>query len=122
LAERHIRQTLSTDPELFDKVLPDYTIGCKRILMSNTYYPSLMRPNVDVITEPIQRIGVDAIESDTRRSYDAIIFGTGLHVTDVMDDFPIVGMNRASRSSTWKDGAEAYYGTPVAGFPNLYLM
>jgi len=122
LAERHIRQTLSTEPELLNKVLPDYTIGCKRILMSNTYYPALMRRNVEVITEPIQRIWPDSIESDERRPYDAIIFGTGFHVTDFMDHFPIAGLNGVTLTAAWKDGAEAYYGTTVAGFPNLFLM
>lgn len=121
-AEHHIRKELRDHPDLLKKVLPDYTIGCKRILMSDDYYPALKQANVDVITAPISEVTPTGITADTHRKYDVIIFGTGFHVTDFMEHFPVLGLGGQTLNEAWKEGAEAYYGITCSGFPNLFFL
>lgn len=123
LARRHIRRGVS-DPELEAKVTPDYTIGCKRILPSNKWYPALSKPNVELVTDGVEEvrpnsvIGGDGVE----RPVDAIVFGTGFAVTDL----PVAGWLRGREgrllAEVWEEGMSAYLGTAVAGFPNLFLL
>jgi len=123
VALANLRHSIS-DPQLQRKLTPDYQIGCKRILISNDYYPALAKPHVDLVTEKIVEVrehGVvtaDGVEHEA----DAIIFGTGFHVIDAMDSMPIVGANGLKLQDAWRDGIEAYYGVAVSGFPNLFLL
>ncbi|MDF3834700.1 NAD(P)/FAD-dependent oxidoreductase [Cupriavidus basilensis] len=123
IARRHIRQQIA-DPALRATVTPDYTIGCKRVLISNDYFPALARANVDVVTAGIDRIEADAIvmRDGSRREADCIIFGTGFHATDPIPRGAILGQRGTDLLDAWRDGAEAYLGTTVAGFPNLFLV
>jgi cation diffusion facilitator CzcD-associated flavoprotein CzcO len=123
LARRHLRRQVP-DPGLRAKLLPDYTIGCKRILVSNDYYPALTRDNVELVTDPVKEIGKDWILTGdgTRHQVDAIIFGTGFHVADAFDNAHIVGANGLKIQDAWRDGIEAYLGMTVAGFPNMFLL
>jgi cation diffusion facilitator CzcD-associated flavoprotein CzcO len=113
------------DPKLRKKVTPDYTLGCKRILMSDEYYPALTRDNVDVITHGIKGVKAHSLvtEDGVERPADAIIYGTGFQVSDPIGPMQIVdGQGREVRE-TWKDtGMEAYLGVSVAGFPNFFLL
>jgi cation diffusion facilitator CzcD-associated flavoprotein CzcO len=120
----HIRRAIK-DPSVRQAVTPDYTIGCKRILMSNDYYPALARDNVDLITGGVQRVtergvvGADRVE----REVDAIIYGTGFKVRDPLGPMQIEGLGGAELSDLWREqGLEAYLGTTVAGFPNLFIL
>lgn len=123
MAARHIRGSIS-DPELRDAVTPEYAMGCKRILISNDYYPALDRSNVEVVTDGIAEVrehsvvGVDGAE----RPVDAIIFGTGFHVTDAFDHLRLTGKDGAKIQDAWRNGMEAYLGVNVAGFPNMFLL
>lgn len=123
LAERHIDRQVA-DPALRAKVTPGYTIGCKRILISSDWYPALQRPNVAVITETIREIREDAVVTadGTAREVDCIIFATGFYATES----PIAGMLRGRGgqllSDAWADGEEAFLGTVVKDFPNLYFI
>jgi len=112
------------DPVLRARLTPDYTIGCKRILLSNDYLPTLMKPNVDVVTAGVAEVGPDWVRAadGTRREVDAIIFGTGFHVTDMPVASRIRGRAGATLAQTWSDGAQAHRGTTVAGFPNLFIL
>ncbi|MQA84040.1 MAG: SidA/IucD/PvdA family monooxygenase [Streptosporangiales bacterium] len=123
LARRHIRRQIP-DPELRRKLTPDYTLGCKRVLVSSDYYPALTRPDVDLVTEPIAEVREHAVVTRDGTEYpvDAIIFGTGFHVTDKFDSAHIVGRNGYKIQDAWRDGMEAYLGVAVAGFPNLFLL
>jgi cation diffusion facilitator CzcD-associated flavoprotein CzcO len=123
LARRHLRRQVP-DPGLRAKLVPDYTIGCKRILVSNDYYPTLNRENVELVTDPVKEVGKDWILTGdgTRRQVDAIIFGTGFHVADAFDNSHIIGANGLKIQDAWRDGIEAYLGMTVAGFPNLFLL
>lgn len=123
LAKRHIRDNIS-DPALRRAVTPDYTMGCKRVLISNDYYPAIDRSNVDVVSDGVAEVrehsvvGRDGVE----RPVDAIIFGTGFHVTDAFDHLRLTGRGGAKIQDAWRDGMEAYLGVTVAGFPNMFLL
>ncbi len=123
VAKRNIRRAIA-DPALRRRVTPSYTMGCKRVLMSGDYYPALARANVDVVTDGIAEVRPDGIlTADGRfRPADAIIFGTGFHVTDALDDFHLVGRNGLKLADAWADGMQAYLGVAVAGFPNVFLL
>jgi cation diffusion facilitator CzcD-associated flavoprotein CzcO len=123
LALRHIKRQIP-DPELRRKVTPDYTIGCKRILISDDYYPALTRPNVAVITTGIREVRAHSIvtEDGVEREVDCIIFGTGFRATDPLPRGVIFGRNGQDLLDAWKEGPEAYKGTAVAGFPNLFFI
>ncbi len=123
IALRHIHRHVK-DPELRAKLTPDYTVGCKRVLISNDYYPALAQANVDVISSGIREVRAGSIvgQDGTERPVDAIIFGTGFHATDPMPKGVLFGRGGLDIVDTWKDGPEAYKGTTVAGFPNLFLI
>ncbi|WP_342051747.1 MULTISPECIES: flavin-containing monooxygenase [unclassified Cupriavidus] len=123
IARRHLARQVP-DAALRRTLTPDYTIGCKRVLISNDYYPTLSRPNVDVVTTGIARVEPDAIvmRDGTRRPADCIILGTGFHATDPLPRGVIVGRDGRDLLDAWRDGAQAYLGTTVAGFPNLFLV
>jgi cation diffusion facilitator CzcD-associated flavoprotein CzcO len=105
-------------------VVPDYPIGCKRILISNDWYPTLMRPNVTVVEQPIDHIEPHAVVTTdgTRRAADVLVFGTGFTTTDFLAHIPITGLAGRALAEEWRDGARAYLGTAVPGFPNCYLL
>lgn len=113
------------DRALRTKLTPNFEIGCKRILLSNTWYPALSRSNVDVVTDPIARVtatGVvtaDGVEHPT----DVLVVATGFHVTDSPFFDLIHGVGGRTLAERWtKDGMEAYKGTTVAGYPNLFVL
>jgi cation diffusion facilitator CzcD-associated flavoprotein CzcO len=124
LGRLHIARAIK-DPELRRKLTPDYTIGCKRILMSNDYYPALARENVELVAGGVQRVtergvvGADGVE----RQVDAIIYGTGFKVHDPLGSINIIGRGGADLAERWREhGLEAYLGTTVSGFPNLFML
>src|SRR5919201_121699 len=119
LARLHIRRQIS-DPELIAKVTPDYTIGCKRILPSNDWYPALDQSNVDLVTEGIREARPNSIVSadGVERPVDAIIFGTGFRVTDMPAASQIRGRGGKLMRESWNGSPQAYLGTAFPGFPN----
>ncbi|MFF7339499.1 flavin-containing monooxygenase [Streptomyces sp. NPDC008163] len=108
------------DPALRAKLTPSYRIGCKRILLSSTYYPALAQPNVDVVASGLAEVrGNTVVASDgTETEVDAIIFGTGFHVTDMPIAERVVGADGITLTESWKDGMQALRGASAAGFPN----
>jgi cation diffusion facilitator CzcD-associated flavoprotein CzcO len=123
LARWHLNRQVR-DPELRRRLTPDYTLGCKRTLVSSDYYPVFNRPDVELNTDGIAEIGERSIVTDSGREIgvDTIIFGTGFHVTDAFDEAHIVGRDGVKIQDAWRDGMRAYLGTAVAGFPNLFLL
>ncbi|MGH8461903.1 MAG: flavin-containing monooxygenase [Stenotrophobium sp.] len=123
VARSHIRKQIA-DPALRQKVTPDYTIGCKRVLISDDYYPALAQNNVDVITTGIREVKAHSVVTSDgiEREVDAIIFGTGFHATDPLPTGMVFGQDGIDIMDAWKNGAEAYKGTTVNGFPNLFLI
>jgi cation diffusion facilitator CzcD-associated flavoprotein CzcO len=125
LAKRHIRRQVR-DPQLRRKLVPDYRIGCKRILMSNDYYPALDQPHVDVHTEPLARFTARGVltADGVERPVDTIVFGTGFRATDLYTPLSIIGRDGVDVNEAWAagGGVEAYKGSAVAGFPNMFLL
>ncbi|HUY64648.1 MAG TPA: NAD(P)/FAD-dependent oxidoreductase [Acidimicrobiales bacterium] len=119
----HLRRQVP-DAGLRAALTPDYTLGCKRVLLSDDYYPALTRPNVEVVTEPIAEVRPKGIltADGVEHPVDTIIFGTGFHVTDFPAAAHIRGRNGRLLSDAWSNGMTAYLGTSVAGFPNLFIM
>ncbi|MGW2845665.1 flavin-containing monooxygenase [Streptomyces sp. NPDC001274] len=108
------------DPALRAKLTPSYRIGCKRILLSNTYYPALAQPNTDVVAAGLTEVrGSTLVASDgTETEADVIIFGTGFHVTDMPIAERVVGAEGITLAEHWKDGVQSLRGATVSGFPN----
>ncbi|MET9023241.1 NAD(P)/FAD-dependent oxidoreductase [Actinopolymorpha sp. NPDC004070] len=123
VARAHLRRQV-TDPDLRSRLTPDYTIGCKRILLSSDYYPALARPNVDLVTDGIAEITEHGILTRDGTSYDvdAIVHGTGFRVTSALLDQQIVGRGGLTLQEAWADGVSAHHGITVAGFPNLFML
>jgi cyclohexanone monooxygenase len=113
------------DPELRAKVTPGYEIGCKRILISNSYYPALAASNVDLVTAPIAKVTGDAIVTadGTERPIDVLIVATGFHTTEQPIAEHIRGREGRSLSEVWAEhGMASYKGTTTRGFPNLFQI
>ncbi len=123
VSRRHLRAQVP-DPALRAKLEPHYRIGCKRILISNDYYPALTRPNVEVVTDGIAEIRPHSIVTSdgVEREVDTIVLGTGFHVTDMPIANWIRGRDGRTLAQAWRGSAEAYLGSTVAGFPNLFLL
>ncbi|MFE3453438.1 flavin-containing monooxygenase [Nonomuraea sp. NPDC059194] len=123
LAVRHLERQVP-DPELRRKLTPDYTIGCKRILISSDYYPALSRPNVSLVTDAIAELRGHAVVDVTGREHaaDVVVYGTGFKVTDALQEQRIVGRDGVKIQDAWQDGIEAYYGITTSGFPNLFFL
>jgi cation diffusion facilitator CzcD-associated flavoprotein CzcO len=120
---RHLRRAVR-DPALRARLTPSYTLGCKRILMSNAYYPALARPNVDVHAAAVKEIrGARVIGADgSEAEVDAVIFGTGFHILDMPLANRVFGKDGRSMTEAWEGSPRAYLGTTVSGFPNLFLL
>lgn len=124
LARKNIERGI-TDPELREAVTPDFRIGCKRILISNTYYPALDRDDVDLVTDGIAEIRPEGIVTSdgTVREVDAIIVATGFHTTEQPISEHVKGRDGRTLADTWREtGMSAYKGTTIAGFPNLFQI
>ncbi|WP_175410894.1 NAD(P)/FAD-dependent oxidoreductase [Streptomyces sp. TRM64462] len=123
LAKANMRRAVK-DPALRAKLTPSYRIGCKRILLSNDYYPALARPNVDVVASGLSEVrGRTLVAADgSETEADAIIFGTGFHVTDMPIADRVVGADGVTLAQAWKDGMESLRGATAAGFPNWMTL
>ncbi|MBF6208412.1 NAD(P)/FAD-dependent oxidoreductase [Streptomyces gardneri] len=113
------------DPQLRAKVTPNFRIGCKRMLISNDYYPALTRPDVDVITDRIAEVRENSIvtEDGTEREIDALIVATGFHVTDSPTYDTIAGRDGRTLSEVFDEiGQQGYKGASIANFPNLFFL
>ena len=110
--------------ELRAKLTPAYRLGCKRVLLSSDYYPALQRPNVELVTSEIREVqpGGVVTADGVVRPLDALVFGTGFHAADSVAPMSIVGRGGVTLDDAWRDGARAYLGISVAGFPNLFLL
>jgi cation diffusion facilitator CzcD-associated flavoprotein CzcO len=122
-ALRNLAEHVS-DPVLRDKLTPDYPVGCKRVLMSNDYYPAIGAPNVELVTTPIRAVRAAAITDaqGVTRPADIIILGTGFEATAPVPEGMIIGRGGRDLGRVWSDGPAAYKGTTVAGFPNFFTL
>jgi cation diffusion facilitator CzcD-associated flavoprotein CzcO len=116
------------DPALREKLLPDYPIGCKRVLFSSAFLPALVREDVEVVVDPIRRVtprGVVVREADgteREREVDVLIWGTGFKTHEFVAPIEVRGTDGRRLADAWAGGARAHLGIAVAGFPNLFLL
>ena len=123
LARGYLKRVVR-DPALREKLTPKYTMGCKRVLLSSDYLQALTRENVDVVTDPIAEVRPHSIVTRDGHEHpvDTIVCATGFQVSENVAPFTIYGRNGLELNQAWADGAEAYKGTTVKGFPNLFLV
>ncbi len=123
IARRHLAEQVP-DPALRAKLTPGYRIGCKRILLANDYYPALSADNADVVTEPIREVTPTGIVTadGVAHDVDTIIFGTGFQVTAPPVARRVAGAGGRTLADAWSTGMQAYLGTTVAGFPNMFFL
>jgi cation diffusion facilitator CzcD-associated flavoprotein CzcO len=124
IAKRNIAKGIK-DPALRKKVTPDYTMGCKRVLISNDYYPALSRPNVEVNTAGIKEVKAHSIvdSAGVEHEVDAIVYGTGFKVTDALEYLDITGVDGRDLAKEWAvEGMRTHKGITVSGFPNLFFL
>ncbi len=127
LAERvgakHLREQVP-DPELREKLTPRYRFGCKRTLISNDYYPALQQANVELVTDSLASVTPNTIVTadGAEREVDTIILATGFHVSDMPVAAWVRGRGGVTMEQAWQGSPQAYLGTTVAGFPNMFLL
>jgi len=113
------------DPELRRRLTPDYLLGCKRVLLSDDYYPALTMDTVDLVSGPISRVTADGVitADGVFRGADVLILATGFRATDSPAADLITGAAGRSLGEIWRaEGQQAYKGTTVAGFPNMFML
>lgn len=120
---RHLKESVK-DPELRKKLRPSFQFGCKRILISNDYWPCFERDNVELVTEGIETVTERGIrtEDGKERTLDAIVLATGFELGITSAPFPVFGRGDRTLDEAWQDGAVAYKGMTVSGFPNWFIM
>ncbi len=119
----HLKASVK-DPELRAKLTPNFQFGCKRILISSDYWSSFERENVDLVTEPIEEIRHDGLQTTdgVLHAADVIVLATGFDLGLANAPFPVTGRGGKTLAEAWKDGAVAYKGMTVSGFPNWFIL
>ncbi|WP_427451756.1 flavin-containing monooxygenase [Litorimonas sp. WD9-15] len=117
--KKHIK-----DPELRAKMLPDYPMGARRILLSDKIYPAFARENVEVVTKGLDRFTKDGLvtKDGTERQHDLVVYATGFHTNPFLKEIDVRGEGGVSLKDHWAEGAQAYMGTMTDGFPNLFIL
>ncbi|MFI0019689.1 MULTISPECIES: flavin-containing monooxygenase [Streptomyces griseus group] len=123
MASDHLKKSVP-DEALRARLTPDYVLACKRLLFSNTYYPAIQQPNVELVTDGIAKVTADAVvTADGReRPVDTIVLGTGFEAVRRPIAERVFGRDGAGLKDTWNEGMSALRGTGVAGFPNLFML
>jgi cation diffusion facilitator CzcD-associated flavoprotein CzcO len=120
LARWNIERSIK-DPDLRRKVTPNYRFGCKRMLISNDWYPTLTRENVELVASAVTKITPTGVVADGKEyAADVLIYATGFEVPKAGSPFPVRGARGHDLNADWKNGAEAFLGMVVHGFPNLF--
>ena len=125
--ERHALAHLEAsvaDPDLRAALTPDYPIGCKRVLLSDDYYPALQQDHVDLVTTPIREVVADGVVTadGEHRPLDVLVLATGYHATDYLHGIDVVGRDGRDLHAEWADEPRAHLGVAVPGFPNLFVL
>ncbi|MGB2624620.1 MAG: NAD(P)/FAD-dependent oxidoreductase [Candidatus Acidiferrum sp.] len=123
IATRHMRRRIK-DPKLREALTPNYELGCKRVLVSDDFYPTLTRENVELVTEKISEIRERSIVTadGAERPVDVLIFGTGFRATEPLIGIRVVGRGGVEIHDAWRERMSAYLGVTVSGFPNFFLL
>ena len=124
LVAKAIRDEVVSERLPEEAIVPDYPIGCKRILLSSDWYPAISRSDVRLVDQPIDHVEPDAVVTDdgVRHRVDVLVFATGFESTDFLGHLPVAGRSGRTLREEWAEGARAYLGTAVPDFPNCYLL
>jgi cation diffusion facilitator CzcD-associated flavoprotein CzcO len=119
----HLRRQVK-DAALRARLVPDYEIGCKRILFSNDWYPAIARDHVELVTERVSAIEPGGVRdaAGVLHEADVIVWGTGFAATSFLADIAVTGAGGADLHEAWADGARAHLGLSVPGFPNFFAI
>jgi hypothetical protein len=118
-----MKSQLPNRPDLWEKITPNYPPGCKRIIVSDDYFPAFARDNVTLQTDPIEQITENGISVDgVEAKYDLIILATGFRTVEFMHPIKVYGSEGRSLSSIWKTGARALYGVTIESLPNFAML
>jgi cation diffusion facilitator CzcD-associated flavoprotein CzcO/acetyl esterase/lipase len=123
MAQRHLREGVP-DAGLRERLQPPYPLGCKRIIYSNDYYPTLSQPQVELVTEGIARITADGVVTadGQLRQVDVLVCATGFETVQLLASTPVTGTQGRTLQQQWAQGPQAYHGITVPGFPNMFLL
>ncbi|OBA61280.1 cyclohexanone monooxygenase [Mycobacterium sp. 1100029.7] len=112
------------DQQLRHKLTPDHPMGCKRLVFSSDYLPALTRPNVEVLDSPARYLRSRSLvtEDGTERDVDVVVCATGYAAADYLGQLDVTGEGGTSLREVWSDGAQAYFGMAVPGFPNFFML
>jgi cyclohexanone monooxygenase len=123
LAERMLESTVA-DPELRKKLTPETPLGCKRLVFSSDFLPALTQPHVDVVSSPARALRAQSLITEDGRELDVdvVVCATGYAAADYLGQIEVMGERGASLHETWRDGAYAYLGMTVPGFPNFFML
>ncbi len=121
-ARAHLEDSIPPGP-LRELLTPDFAIGCKRVLISDDYYPALLRESVEVTGAPIERVNDDSVSTadGVRRPTDVVIYATGFQSTQFLAPIEIAGRRGIRLHDAWNEGPEAMLGMTVPGFPNFFM-
>ncbi|MDB5970838.1 MAG: alpha/beta hydrolase [Hydrocarboniphaga sp.] len=121
---KRLLATQVPDAALRERLMPDYPIGCKRVLLSDDYLAAVTRPNVELVTESIRRITSSGIETADGRHHevDVLVYGTGFAATEFLTPMRIRGSGGLDLNQAWRRGAMAYLGMTVPHFPNFFML
>ena len=121
--ERKLREAFPDDAGMRAKLTPDYPIGARRILLSDTYLDALAQPNVEVVFDPIDRATAKGlVAGGVERPHDVIAMATGFVTNPFLKEIDVTGEGGLTLRERWADGAEAYLGVMTSGFPNLFIL
>lgn len=121
---RHFMNKHITDPKKRKQLTPNYQMGCKRVLISNNFYPALNQDHVQILDQGIDHIDATGITDKNGQhiAADVIILGTGFTATEFLSPMTITGLQGTTLNQAWQNGAEAYLGLSVHQFPNLFML
>ncbi len=124
IADWERRRRLGHDPELLAKATPDYELGCKRVLFTSDWYPTLTRDDVELHAGGVERVTATGVVGRDGSEFeaDAIIFGTGFESHNFVAPMDVHGLEGRELNGVWADRPEAFLGTTVSGFPNLFIL
>jgi cyclohexanone monooxygenase len=123
IARGMLEKTVADD-ELRRKLTPDHPMGCKRLVFSSDFLPALTQPNVEVLTSPARYLRARSLvtEDGTERDVDVVVCATGYAAADYLAELDVVGEDGTALRDVWRDGAHAYLGMAVPGFPNFFML
>lgn len=112
------------DPDLRARLTPDYQPGCKRLVVSDLFYPAIQKPNAELVTTAIESIEAGGIRTSDGRLHelDVLVLATGFNLHQLFRPMEVIGPSARSMNEAWAGGAQAYRGVSVPGFPNFFML